>query len=128
MERAVGDSAIVRVRNPLHLGRYDEPQPDLALVSPPSSKYRTRHPEAADVLLVVEVAESRLRFDRDVKLGLYARAGVPEVWLIDLKAGQIVRCGRPASAGYRESEPLGDLAAVPVPGLESAHLDLARLL
>lgn len=127
LERAVGDAAIVRVQNPIHLGRHDEPQPDLALVTPPASKYRLRHPRPGDVLLLIEVADSTLRFDRDVKLGRYARVGIPEVWLLDLKAHSLQRFRGARPTGYSESERIADLLALPVPGLDRVRLDLSNL-
>jgi Uma2 family endonuclease len=125
---AVGDKAIVRVQNPVRLGRHSEPQPDIALVTPPASKYRTRHPEAADILLLIEVADTSLRLDRDLKLGLYARSGIPEVWLVDLNARAIRRYRAPSATGYHEGESPADLTAIPVPGLISTNLDLSCLL
>ncbi|HYN77560.1 MAG TPA: Uma2 family endonuclease [Lamprocystis sp. (in: g-proteobacteria)] len=125
---AVRGQALVRVQNPIHLGRHDEPQPDIALVKPPASKYRKRHPVPADILLLIEVADSSLRYDRDVKGLLYAQAGIPEVWLLDIKARVIRRYRAPSPAGYRESDTPGDLTAVPIPGLESMVLDLSHLL
>jgi len=125
---AVGDRAIVRVQNPVRLGRHSEPQPDIALVSPPGSKYRTRHPTPADILLLVEVADTSLRLDRDLKLGIYARGGITDVWLLDLQTRSIVRYWAPGVVGYLKSEPLVDRAAVPIPGLPAVHLDLSRLL
>jgi Uma2 family endonuclease len=125
---AVGDRAIVRVQNPVRLDRHSEPQPDIALVTPPGSKYRTRHPTPADILLLVEVADTSLRLDRDIKLGIYARSGIPEVWLLDLNTRDIMRYWAPAVAGYLKSEPLVESAAVPLPGLPAVHLDLSRLL
>ncbi|MCU0836079.1 MAG: Uma2 family endonuclease [Chromatiaceae bacterium] len=68
---AVRGRAVVRVQNPVHLGPHDEPQPDIALVKPPTARYRTRHPEPQDILLLVEVADTSLRVDRDLKLGVY---------------------------------------------------------
>jgi Uma2 family endonuclease len=82
---ACGDLGVVSVANPLRLDRFNEPQPDFVVFRPSARDYRAgEHPGPADVLLVVEVADSSLRFDRKVKLPLYARAGVPEVWLVDL--------------------------------------------
>ncbi|AUB81525.1 Uma2 family endonuclease [Candidatus Thiodictyon syntrophicum] len=126
LERAVGDAAIVRVQNPIHLGRHDEPQPDLALVTPPASKYRLRHPRPGDVLLLIEVADTTLRFDRDVKLGRYARVGIPEVWLLDVKARTLQRFRGPGSTGYAASEQIADLT-LPIPGLESLRIDISNL-
>jgi Uma2 family endonuclease len=127
---AVGQKAIVRVQNPIHLGRHDEPQPDIALVTPQTSKYRAHHPEPPDVLLLIEVAETSPRVDRDLKLGLFARAAIPEVWLVDLKAGHVTRFRAPSETGYGESEILGLDSPVPVPGLPSppSWVDLSGLL
>jgi Uma2 family endonuclease len=127
LERAVGDAALVRVQNPIQLGRHDQPQPDLALVKPPASKYRKRHPLPADILLLIEVADSSLRYDRDVKGRLYALAGIPEVWLLDVNARTLRRFQAPNRAGYGESELIADLAAIPIPGLNAVCLDLSRL-
>ena len=94
--------AIVRVQNPIVLGRRDAPQPDLALLRPPIDRYATSHPQAPDILLVIEVADTTLAYDREVKLPLYARAGIPEAWLVDL-AGRAIAVHRgPAPDGYRE--------------------------
>jgi len=128
LERAVADAAVVRVQNPIHLGRHDEPQPDVALVTPPASKYRTRHPEQPDILLLIEVAETSLRVDRDLKLGIYARFAVPEVWLVDITGGRITRHREPSDTGFRASDVLDLAAPVPIPGLPSLRLDLSALL
>ncbi len=125
---SVGDRAIVRVQNPVHLGPHNEPQPDIALVRPPAAQYRARHPGPLDILLLIEVAESSLRLDRDLKLGVYARSGVPEVWLVDLRGSGILCYRSPGPARYRESGPPTDLGRVPVPGLPGLLLDLSALL
>lgn len=82
---ARGDRAIVSVQNPARLDRFSEPQPDVTLFRPRADNYRTGAPPGpADILLLVEVADSSLRYDRAVKLPLYARAGIGEVWIVDL--------------------------------------------
>ena len=126
--RLVGQRAIVRIQNPIHLGRHDEPEPDVALVTPPASKYRTRHPEPPDILLLIEVAETSLRVDRDLKLGVYARFAVPEVWLVDINGGRITRHREPSDRGYRASDVVDLATPVPLPGLPSLTLDLSALL
>ncbi|MFY9974708.1 MAG: Uma2 family endonuclease [Chromatiaceae bacterium] len=123
-----GHQAVVRIQNPIHLGRHDEPKPDLALVTPPASKYRTRHPEPPDILLLIEVAETSLRVDRDLKLGIYARFAVPEVWLVDINGRRITRYRDPSETGFRASDVLDLAAPVPIPGLPSLRLDLSALL
>lgn len=81
---AVGGTLIVRQQFPLHLDDYSEPEPDLVLVKRRSDDYVRSHPTPADVLLVVEVSQSSLRFDRERKLPLYARHGMPEYWIVDV--------------------------------------------
>ena len=83
---ACRDRAIVSPQNPVRLNRYSEPQPDLAILKPRPDFYTTGEPPGpADVLLLVEVADTSLRFDQTTKLPLYARAGIPELWIVDLK-------------------------------------------
>jgi Uma2 family endonuclease len=76
--------AIVSVQNPLVLGERSAPQPDVMLLRPRADRYYSSHPVAADVLLVVEVADSTLEYDLEVKRPLYARAGVAELWIVDI--------------------------------------------
>jgi Uma2 family endonuclease len=91
----------VRVQSPLHLSDHSEAQPDLALLRPRERPYATAHPSGPDTLLVVEVADASLRYDRDVKIPLYARRGVPEVWLFDIGNGSLEICRDPSADGYR---------------------------
>lgn len=100
----VGAHAIVKVQDPLHLDDSSEPEPDLMLLSPREDFYAAAHPEAADVLLLIEVGDTTVRFDREVKLPLYARHGVAEVWLIDLETRQLEVCRSPLpdSGDYAE--------------------------
>lgn len=95
---AAAGQAVLSVQGPLRLDRYSEPQPDLMLLRPRADDYRYSHPTAADVLLLVEVANTSLAHDRGPKLALYARHGVPEVWIVDL-AGQAVEIYREPAAG-----------------------------
>jgi Uma2 family endonuclease len=95
------EKAILGVQNPLTLQDDSEPQPDLALLANRDDFYAEGHPTAEDVLLLIEVADTTAPFDRQVKLPLYARAGVREVWLVDLP-GQGVEVHRePSPQGYR---------------------------
>jgi Uma2 family endonuclease len=99
LARAVGDRALLWSANPVRLLPDTEPQPDVTLVRPPSRRY-AEQPGPADVLLLVEVADTSYRFDRNVKLPLYARAGVPEVWIIDLTRDAVEIHREPSPAGY----------------------------
>ena len=126
--RAVADGVVqASVQGPLRLDVFNEPQPDLMLLRPRADFYRSRHPTAADVLLLVEVADSSLTFDRGPKLALYARHAVPEVWIVDLPSRAIEICRSPGLEGYTELRRLtaGMVAPTLSPGLE---IDVAALL
>lgn len=93
---ALAGRARVRVQMPLALLEDSEPQPDLAVV--PASRYSQAHPTRA--FLVVEISHSSLRLDRDVKAALYAKAGVPEYWLINLRDGTVEVRSEPSNGVY----------------------------
>jgi len=82
--RGIGDQAVVSIQNAAHIDRYNEPQPDVVLIRPREGFYGTRHPRPEDVVLLIEVSDTTLRFDRSVKLPIYARSGICEVWIVDL--------------------------------------------
>lgn len=98
-----GERAIVWVQNPLALPRQvSEFQPDVALLKPRPDFYRGKRVEPADAFLVVEVMDSSVAHDRRVKLPIYARGGVPEVWLVDVNESTVEVHRRRAAAGYRD--------------------------
>lgn len=101
--RAAGDRAVVWVQNPLRLGERSMPQPDLALLRSRADSYRHSHPAAADVLLVIEVSDTTVRFDMETKLPLYARYGIPELWIVDLNERTIRVHREPGTVGYGTS-------------------------
>jgi Uma2 family endonuclease len=118
--RAAADGLVlVSVQGPLRLDDKNEPQPDVLLLKPRSDDYHGAHPSAADVLLLVEVSESTLSYDRGAKLSLYARHGVPEVWIVDLRGAAIEVCREPTGGAYARIERLtsGSLAPALVPGI-----------
>lgn len=99
--RTFGDSAQIWPQNPIHLSEYDEPQPDLVLLAPRADFYASGHPTAQDVLLLVEIADASVVFDRQVKMALYARRGITEAWLFDLTGDVLLVHLDPAPTGYR---------------------------
>jgi Uma2 family endonuclease len=103
----LADRAVIDVQGPVRLGSLSEPQPDLILLEPPLSRYDHRHAMAADVLLIVEVSDTTLRFDRRVKAPLYARQGLGELWIVDINAGMVEVHRQPSPEGYRMVERLG---------------------
>ncbi len=100
---ACAGRAIVSPQNPVRLDPLSEPQPDLAVLRRRGDYYATGEPPgAADVLLLVEVADSSASFDRTVKLPLYARAGIGEVWIVDVRRRALEAFRKPVAKEYRE--------------------------
>lgn len=95
---------------------------------PSAGRNDRRHPSAADIFLVVEISYSTLRYDLDVKVPLYARHGVPEVWVIDLKHHKLHLFRSPVQGSYQyvTSEPDGGHSAIP--GVSGATIDLSEIL
>jgi Uma2 family endonuclease len=117
----------VRTQNPLALGEYDEPEPAVAVVRPRADRYATGHPGAADVLLLVEVAETSLARDQWAKAALYAAAGIREVWVVNLPDRVLEVCRAPGPAGYRDRQPHergARVAPLAFPELQLAVADL----
>lgn len=128
LQRAVGDRAIVRSQNPLRLGDRSEPEPDLQLLLPRADFYASAHPAAGDVLLLIEVADSSVRYDREIKLPLYARHGIAEVWLVDLEAGMLRFFRGPQGERYTDITGTETPGPTPVTALPGVVVDLAGLL
>lgn len=125
--RAAGDLAVVSVQNPLIVGDRSVPQPDLVLLRPRADSYTRSHPTTADVLLLVEVADTTLPFDLGTKIPLYARGGIPEAWVIDVQE-RVVRVFRdPSPSGYRTSFTLKDDESVKALALPAIVMPVAAL-
>ena len=98
--RTAGERALLSVQNPIDLDPYNEPQPDVALLRPRDDDYARGKPGPLDLLLVVEVADTSLAYDRQTKLPRYAAAGVREAWLLDLEANALEVHREPRPDGY----------------------------
>ena len=121
---AVGDRAVVNTTSPLCVDDRSEPQPDLMLLRPRADDYMRTHPRPADVLLLVEVANASLDYDRSVKAPLYARSGVREFWIVDLVGRRIEVHREPGADGYGriELDATGTLAPA-APTMASVDVD-----
>jgi Uma2 family endonuclease len=99
--------AAVSVQNPIQLGEHSQPQPDVTLLRRRADRYASARPTAADILLVIEVADSSLESDRMVKLPLYAQAGIPEVWIVSLTEDHIEVYTQPENGAYTRAQRAG---------------------
>ena len=94
------DRFVIQIQNPLHLAEQSEPEPDVMLLHPRADDYTASHPTPADVLLVIEVADSSLDYDRAVKAQIYGRAGIPETLVLNLPEDCIEGFDQPGPEGY----------------------------
>ncbi len=127
LRKAVDIGAIVRTQGPVRLDRYSEPQPDIALLKPLAGTYAKRHPAPADIFLVVEVSHRTLRYDRGVKLPLYARHGITEVWLIDVQHRHLQRLRLPVNGIYQETR-IFTGGEIELPLEPSVSIDITAIL
>lgn len=119
---------MVSVQDPLRLNDDSEPEPDLMLVKPAPDDYTSRHPGPEDVFLLIEVSDTTLDYDREEKLPAYGRAGIPEVWILNLNDRTIETYREPHFTGYAARQTLraGDtLSPLRFPDVT---LDVAELL
>jgi Uma2 family endonuclease len=126
--RAAGDDAIVLPQGSIRLDLYSEPQPDLVLLRPRSDFYASTHAGPDDILLTIEIADSSLRYDRDVKSPLYAAAGIPEYWLVDLNTNLLWRYSAPEGGAYRNVEQYSRGQSVAPMLLSTCVIDVEALL
>jgi Uma2 family endonuclease len=119
-----GENAVTLTQSPLQIGNDNEPQPDLLIVKPPLERYAERHPRPEDVLLVIEVAHATLQSDRTLKLQLYASAGTPEYWIVNLHKPQLEIHRDPDTdeARYREVHTLAEGEVAEPLGLEGCEV------
>lgn len=101
---ALKDKVTVAVQLPVRLNAFNEPQPDIGLLRLRKDFYRSRHPGPGDVLLILEISDTSLRYDRDVKLGVYAASRIPEFWVLDLVENALLVFREPARGAYATSQ------------------------
>ncbi|MFO1420865.1 MAG: Uma2 family endonuclease [Candidatus Competibacteraceae bacterium] len=124
--KVVGGKAIVAAQNPVVLSGYAEPQPDISILRWRADDYEQSNPHPEDVLLLIEVSDSTLRYDRDVKIPLYAKNGIPEVWLLDIPDRKLEIYREPINGEYRQRDcrQTGQIAPMLCP---DAIIDLTEL-
>jgi Uma2 family endonuclease len=125
--RHLPETVRVRVQGPIRIPPDSEPEPDLVVVPHRPEAYRDRHPGPDDVLLLIEVAVSTLRYDRDLKLPLYAAAGIREAWLFDVRRHRVLVCREPHDGRYTSQEVVernGSLTPLAFPDLTLEVADI----
>ena len=124
---AVGDLGVVSVQNPVSLPPHSEPQPDVAILRPRTGDDVFAVPGAEDVLLLIEVADTTLAYDRTVKLPLYAKCGIPESWIVNLQLRCIEVYREPMADGYAKRSEIefhGSVTPLALPKISVAVADV----
>jgi Uma2 family endonuclease len=119
---------VVSVQNPVRLSPRSEPQPDLMLLKPDPEYYAHGHPEPEDVFLLVEVADTTVSYDRNRKIPAYGRAGIPEVWLINLPKRTVEVFRNPHATGYASIQTFGIDDTLEVPAFPDVRIKVGALL
>jgi Uma2 family endonuclease len=100
----INEDVVVSIQDPITIDAYSEPEPDVALLRYREDFYTDSHPVPKDVYLIIEVASSSVAYDREVKLKMYAKAGIPEYWIVNLEEGQIEVYQQPVGNEYAEEK------------------------
>lgn len=125
--------AIIRCQDPILLSNYSEPEPDFVIVRNRDDNYLTNHPAPEDILLLIEIADSSLQYDREVKLNLYAQYNIFHYWIFNLLENQLEVYSHPYQKpqsnkfDYRQKQIFLPDESVPLPNLADAILDLAKV-
>lgn len=98
--KILGEDILISVQDPVQLGIHSEPEPDIALLTFREDFYEKKHPEAKDVLLVIEVSDTSLGYDREIKKPLFASAAIPEFWIVNLEESQVEVYKNPVNGDY----------------------------
>jgi Uma2 family endonuclease len=127
-ERAVGDRFIVSGQNPIQIDDYNAPEPDVALLAPREDFYSESHPTPLDVLLLVEVSDSTVEYDREIKKALYAEAGIQEFWLVNLKDKTVEVYTQPKNGNYYSALILEAGETIESKSIENLQLSIEEIL
>jgi Uma2 family endonuclease len=122
---AIGEAAVVRCQLPLRLSLRSEPEPDFAIVKERGAHYAEAHPSATDVLFLIEIAHTSVKYDRYIKIPLYARHGVAEAWVIDIEAARVHLHRAPRDGTYTDVTSVDAPDALSPIALPHVRIDLS---
>lgn len=123
----LGKRIILAPQNPVELNETSEPQPDIALLKPRPDFYRNSHPQPEDIFLLIEMADTTVKYDREVKIPLYAEANIPEVWLVDVNQ-EIIEVYRNSLEGiYQDVQKLTKNQSLSILAFSDVSIHLSEL-
>ncbi|BAZ31262.1 hypothetical protein NIES4074_37340 [Cylindrospermum sp. NIES-4074] len=108
LRQHLGDKVLLRIQSPIQLDDYSEPEPDIAVVKPNPLDYDDHHPDASEVFLVIEIADSSLKYDREVKALAYAKSGIIDYWILDVNGRKLYMYRLPSPDGYHSETILAE--------------------
>jgi Uma2 family endonuclease len=124
----VGNETIISVQDPIHIDDYNEPEPDIAILKPREDFYAENHPLQQDILLLIEVSDSTIEYDREIKKTLYAEAGITEYWLVNLQENTIEVYSQPKNGNYRLVRILESGETIEATAVENLKLQIDEIL
>lgn len=132
LDRLLVDRVVIRGQDPITLPDNSEPEPDVVIARGNHLDYLPHHPYPEDILLIIEIADSTLRYDQTTKLGLYAEAGILYYWIVNLNARQLECYSQPYQDAQSEYNYLNKQIYLPnqsvsIPGFDDALLDLSKI-
>lgn len=127
LNATLNDKAYVSVQSPIILNDRNEPEPDIVLLKPRDDFYRNAHPKPEDIFLIIEVADTSLRYDREIKIPLYARHNIPQVWLVDLENKQLVMYSSPRNDQYEANKTITAYSHIDIQQIPNVTINLSKL-
>lgn len=116
--KIIANKGLLSIKHPLRIDEYNEPEPDIAVLEYREDYYSSAHPKANEVFFIIELAETSLNFDRKIKAPLYAKAGIPVYWILDLKHEKLEIYSNPQYGIYRRNDLKEKTDKVKIPGFD----------
>jgi len=123
----LGERALINVQNPMELDETSQPQPDIALLKPRPDFYRNSHPQPEDIFLLIEIADTTVKYDREVKIPLYAEANIPEVWLVDVNQEIMEVYRNPLQGVYQDVQKLVKNQILSILAFPDVHINVSEI-
>ncbi len=128
LSKTIAEAHIVAVQNPIELGTYSQPEPDIALLRWQDDFYESGHPEAKDIYLLIEVSDTTLEYDRTTKLPIYAESGVSEFWIVNIPDHQIEVYRNPSGKIYQSIQTFTQGQTLTIELLPEVTIDVDDIL
>lgn len=123
----LGKQIVLAPQNPVELDETSEPQPDIALLKPRPDFYKNSHPQPEDIFLLIEVADTTVKYDREVKIPLYAEANIPEVWLVDVNQEVVEVYRNPLQGVYQDVQKLVKNQTLSILAFPDVHINVSEM-